>query len=363
MMVCCFFRSLKIAIDVIDASADFLAKTKRVILVPVLYFFVIMLLIIGWLPAMMCIISMSFDNENIVPDPRFPQLKNIPLTTDEDTLNKVMLLSTMMIFGILWIVAYQKAKVGFIAMVSASSYYFSSNKDMEGSATVGIGFKYAYLYHSGSLMMGSFIIALIQLIRIIFYHVAKKAAKASGNNKVIEIIIKCGECYLSCLESICDYINDSAYAYMAVSGDNFCTSAWNGFLLNIKHGAKFAFANFLANLFIFIGKAAIVVVNCFTVFLIMSHVTHDIEELESPVVPIVFVGIVTYIVASIFLGLFDDVVLALLTCLCIDTDLNGGTPVFGPPTFYDDVKFFGGNKSNKNVDEDESDPERANSIS
>lgn len=34
--ICCMFNSLKIAIDVIDASADFLAKTKRVILVPVL---------------------------------------------------------------------------------------------------------------------------------------------------------------------------------------------------------------------------------------------------------------------------------------------------------------------------------------
>jgi choline transporter-like protein 2/4/5 len=150
---------------------------------------------------------------------------------------------------------------------------------------------------------------------------------------------------------------------MAVSGDNFCTSAWNGFLLHIKHGAKFAFANFLANLFIFIGKAAIVVLNCFTVFLIMQHVTDDLKEIDSPLVPVVFVAIVTYIVASIFLGLFDEVVLALLTCLCIDTDLNGGTPVFGPPTFYDDVRYFGGNKSKKDVEEEELDPERANSIS
>jgi TRAP-type C4-dicarboxylate transport system permease small subunit len=82
-----------------------------------------------------------------------------------------------MLFGILWTIAYQKAKVSFIAMVSASSYYFSSNKDTEGSASVGIGFKYAYLKHSGSLMFGSFIIALIQLIKIIFYYIAKKAAK------------------------------------------------------------------------------------------------------------------------------------------------------------------------------------------
>lgn len=149
---------------------------------------------------------------------------------------------------------------------------------------------------------------------------------------------------------------------MAVSGESFCTAAWNGFLLNIKHGAKFTFANFLANMFIFIGKAAIVVLNCFTVFVIMQHVTNDLEELTSPAVPIAFVACVTYMAANVFLGLFDDAVLALLTCLCIDTDLNG-SPKYGPPTFYDDVKFFGGNKK-KDVEEEDNEinEERANSI-
>jgi len=44
----------------------------------------------------------------------------------------VTLLFVAMLFGILWFIAFQKAKVAFIAMVSASSYYFSSDKDNEG---------------------------------------------------------------------------------------------------------------------------------------------------------------------------------------------------------------------------------------
>lgn len=239
----------------------------------------------------------------------------------------------LMLFGILWFMALQIAKVRFIAMVSASSYYFSSTKEKEGSASVTLGFKFAYFNHLGSLCIGSFIIALIQLIRIIFYYFAKKAQQASGNNKVIEITIKCGECCLACIEKICDYINSSGYAYMAVSGEGFCLASWHGFLLNIKHGAKFAFANTIASLFIFVGKLAIVVVNCATLFLFMKHVTHDIDEVESLASPIIFVAVVTYMAANIFLGLFDEAVLALMTCLCIDTDMNG-TPKFGPPTRY-----------------------------
>ena len=44
--VVCGFKSLKMAIDVIDASADYLASAKRVILVPVLYFFLTIILLV-----------------------------------------------------------------------------------------------------------------------------------------------------------------------------------------------------------------------------------------------------------------------------------------------------------------------------
>lgn len=40
LMIYCGYNQLKTAIDVIDAAADFLAKTKRIIAVPIIYFIV-----------------------------------------------------------------------------------------------------------------------------------------------------------------------------------------------------------------------------------------------------------------------------------------------------------------------------------
>jgi hypothetical protein len=40
LAICCFRDSLSIAIDIIDASADFLDDTKKIIGVPVLFFFI-----------------------------------------------------------------------------------------------------------------------------------------------------------------------------------------------------------------------------------------------------------------------------------------------------------------------------------
>jgi cytochrome bd-type quinol oxidase subunit 1 len=129
---------------------------------------------------------------------------------------------------------------------------------------------------------------------------------------------------------------------MAISGDSFCLSAWNGFLLNIKHLLKFTFANFLAKVFTLLGKIGIVVGNLVSLFFITKF-TKEAEDLNSYIGPMALVGIVSYFTASIFLGLFDTAIMALMTSLAVDMDVHDGTPAFGPPTFHDGI-----NKVEKN---------------
>ena len=69
----------------------------------------------------------------------------------------------------------------------------------------------------------------------------------------------------------------------------------------------------------------------------MGNYTNDLKDTTTSIMtPIFLVGVVTYIAATIFLGLFDEVVLALLTCYAIDTDLNG-EPKYGPPAFHESI--------------------------
>ena len=152
------------------------------------------------------------------------------------------------------------------------------------------------------------------------------------------MVVKCGECCLACIEKICDYINESAFAYQCVSGKGFCISAWEAFLLQVKHLARFAFANFLAKVFIFLGKVGLVVGNCFSLFAIMKNVTEDTAEVSSLMGPMAVVAVFTYLTASVVLGLFDTAVLAMMTSLSIDMDCNDGEPKRGPPTFHDGIK-------------------------
>lgn len=67
-----------------------------------------------------------------------------------------------------------------------------------------------------------------------------------------------------------EYINKAAYAFMAISGSNFCSSALDGLLLQFKHGIKFVFANILASGFIMLGKLGLTVLNCFITWFYMK---------------------------------------------------------------------------------------------
>lgn len=59
LCIMCTFKSLKLAIDIIDAASDFIYKTKRVVLVPVLYFLISVGVFCAWLACVCCVLSLN----------------------------------------------------------------------------------------------------------------------------------------------------------------------------------------------------------------------------------------------------------------------------------------------------------------
>ena len=248
-----------------------------------------------------------------------------------------------MFFGILWVTAWLEYMSKMIILVSASTYYFNSNgvNGQEGDAEVGTGFTYA-IYHTGSLAIAAFIIAIIRLIRFIFYNIARKLEEQSGDNCAVKYIVRCAECVLWCIEKICDYINSSALAYQAVTGQHFCESAWDMLMLQLKHFGIFSFANFFAKVFIFMGKISITGANLYTCYALMGAFGNldaaSPDQVSSSLSILFIVGFVTYLAASVFLSVLETAVLAMLTSHAIDLDVNNGNPQCGPPTFYAKIK-------------------------
>lgn len=118
-MLWCNRTSLETAIAIIDASADFMIDTKRLILVSIMYFFVFVIWLLMWLFAVACVISMSkFEKPAIDGD----QIKD--LKPD----GKVWGIFIFMLFMFVWVTFFISHKVKFITMVSAATYYFNNTE-------------------------------------------------------------------------------------------------------------------------------------------------------------------------------------------------------------------------------------------
>lgn len=59
LVMICMLQSLRVAIAVIETAADYFADTKRIIFVPLLYFFIGVLSFVAWTGAMICVASIG----------------------------------------------------------------------------------------------------------------------------------------------------------------------------------------------------------------------------------------------------------------------------------------------------------------
>ena len=254
-------------------------------------------------------------------------------------------------FGFLWVANYLEKQTVLTLMCSVSTYYFSSNANGEGSAEVRKALYWSHFYHAGSVALGSLILAIVEFLQAFLESVQSENDNAAA---------RCVLCCLKCIEEIVEYINTIAYANMAVSGDSFCTSAWNGFIINLKHLAKFYFAQTLAKMFVLIGFLFVTYFNVLSYLVVSKLITKSYDEINHQALPIIIIVIFTLSTCAIFMGLFDEAVCATLQCMGVDKQLSpDGDCKYGPPTFHEKLRKIYGDDYGKPVQVQDGESQKA----
>lgn len=174
-MLCCFWSKLQVAIAVIDATADFMAATKRMVIVTIYYFIIaIIVFLIGGFGVVGTIsmneITLNFDKDQTqCTMANLANLVDTPcdFTKQINFTNATIAMLCISAFGLFWILCFIREKTKFIYMISATQYYYTSNRDKEGSSSVCAGMAIANFKHAGSIAFGSFIHTLISVLRAI----------------------------------------------------------------------------------------------------------------------------------------------------------------------------------------------------
>eukprot|EP01128_Nolandella_sp_AFSM9_P012183 TRINITY_DN902_c1_g1_i2.p1 TRINITY_DN902_c1_g1~~TRINITY_DN902_c1_g1_i2.p1 ORF type:complete len:207 (+),score=26.27 TRINITY_DN902_c1_g1_i2:461-1081(+) len=170
-------------------------------------------------------------------------------------------------------------------------------------------------YNLGSLAVGSFLLALVELIRIILAYVHEKI---KGKSQALACLVKCLSCCMACFQRFIEFLNKHAYIMIAIYGYNFCTSARRGFGVIVSNPIQLATIHGITEFCMFLGKLWITSLTTGGAFLYLRASS----EARLWFLPLIIIAIASFLIASCFMLIYDMTVSALLFCFLEDSQRN-----------------------------------------
>lgn len=202
LMILCLCKSIRISIAVLKTSAEVLMKNIRVLIMPFISCFFVIGFMGLWLVSMGYLLACG----NIVTKDG-SQLKTINFDGKEELKWQL----GVSIFALFWISEFICAVFDFAIIVAVCTWYFTCNSDRGPQFTLLKGLYWAFRYNFGSLAIGSFLLAIIWTVRLIFEYVEKKLESLTGNNSAVACIKNVVRCCLDCCHRFIKFLNANAY--------------------------------------------------------------------------------------------------------------------------------------------------------
>lgn len=176
-----------------------------------------------------------------------------------------------------------------------------------------------FRYHFGSIAFGSLLVAIIQFVRLILEFIDEQAKKAGwGEKQPFKCFLSYLKCISACFERFIKFINKNAYIQIAITGDNFCRAARDAMDVIWKNAGRAAIINGIGGTFIFIGQFLISLLCTFICYLILTNA--DPYKDYNPFLPTLFIFIITYTIAVLFMSIYGSGVDAIFLCFCHDEE-------------------------------------------
>jgi hypothetical protein len=223
------------------------------------------------------------------------------------------------LFNILWVNEFSIAFTQCSLAGAVAGWYFAKGKEKLLPTYVITGLKNSALYHSGSIALGSLIVALIQLVKYYLEYLAEQQKKAK--NKIMEIVFRLLAYVIWCVEKCVKFLNKNAYIQIAILGKKFCFAAKDAFWLIFRNAARIAICAMLAP---FVRKFGVLFIMVFTTYfgyqLLMAVFA---DEISTPYGACFIYLLIGNVVGRLVMNVFGMAVDTALQCFVIDEELNG----------------------------------------
>jgi hypothetical protein len=326
--------SIAISIAVIKTASEFIASNCFIIFTPILISLLMLAFIFVWLVGLVYLWSVGELEAGGVT--AFAKIR-----WDQ----KTKYFMVFYFFGFLWNVAFINYLTIFIVACTVAFWYFSYDRPEDKPRfPILKSFWWSLRFHLGSLAFGAFVLAVIQFIKFCLMFVAsyvESLQKKGIQNQFVSWILKCMICCVQCFERFIKYMSSLGYAYLAISGKNFCSSCSNAFTLLVSNPMKFGMVAAMGTVFAFIGKLFVASLSGVTGYFLVKYMDTKIYgEVHSILWPVIFFVILGYFIASIFFSVYG--VAADSVIICFFYSKENSTGYHSAPTsmqsFYDNYK-------------------------
>lgn len=203
---------------------------------------------------------------------------------------------------------------------SVASWYFTRDRSSL-SCPIGNSITRIAKYHLGSIALGSFLIVLLKIPRIILTYLDYYLHQYKEKYACVNCTLKCCQCCWYCLENFVRYINHNAYTIIAIEGTEYCFSAKVAFKTLTSNTLRIVTINTMGDFIIFLGKCIVTGSSAlFGVYLIRND-----PSVHYLAVPVIFSAVVTYLVAHSMLCVYEMVIDTMFLCFVEDVNKNSNS--------------------------------------
>ena len=173
----------------------------------------------------------------------------------------------------------------------------------------------------GSVAFGAALIAICQLIRVIFEYYRRKIQSMTKSR-----IVKCLLCYtaylLYLLEKCIKFITRNAYIQVVLTNKFFCAAAFNAFALILRNVARFGWLNTIGFVLNWFGVCSVSITNCYGAYLALTQIDQFKDSVTQPMAPSIVVLLMSFFIVKAFLSIFSFSLDCILQAFLLDESMG-----------------------------------------
>jgi len=326
-------RGIVVSIEMLNEASRAIRELKQTLVFPCIYAFVGMGYIVIFIIIALFMYSCKDTERYPMPqsfiDNGYTTLEYIKYEFSQSMQN-ALIYHFICLYFILHVIIY----FGFMVLSGTiADWYFSDWNDKQTGKVRGTGtaqlsrapimesFFRILRFHLGSLAFGALLITIIRIFRGILKYLEKKTIASS--NKCAKFIFCCVGCCLRCCECILNKIAKEGFIFCSIYGTAFCYSSFHAMSILLKNIGKAMIIEAVSKYTEIFGRIAIALLNTGIFVVIMTYLPYYADNLSSVMFPSIIIFILSIIIASHFMQVFEVGVDTIFLCYLIDESVHG----------------------------------------